>query len=186
MRKLGWFGNVLGYFWAIWGLSFGGNWNVHKFRVVFDEKLDRRSLPKTLKDDLDQVHLLKLLQEYVACHFAWIFAFVEFWNLDFGQIDELEGRYLLSSIVQEMTYSKDQGAPCPHKKFDRETKKKQVDRMKPIVVINKVDKGSVMYRQGVRWTSYIDSNGWKKAVSHLVRFFFVKFTFLPPRLQGFS
>ena len=186
MPKLWWFRDVLGCFWGYLGTFL--EWNVHKFQVVFDKKLDRKSLPKTLQDDLDQVEICswKTLS-LISLPGIWsFFAFVEFWNLDFGQIDELEGRYLLSSIVQEMTYSKDQGAPCPHKKFDRETKKKQVDRMKPIVVINKVDKGSVMYRRGIRWTSYIDSNGWKKAVSHLVRFFFVKFTFLPPRLQGFS
>ena len=35
----------------------GGNSNVHKFQVVFDEKLDRKSIPKTLKDDLDQVDI---------------------------------------------------------------------------------------------------------------------------------
>ena len=82
----------------------------------------------------------------------------------------------MSSVVQEITYSKEHGAPCPHKIFDRERKKKQVDRMKPIVVIAKVKVGSAMYRQGFRWTSYIDSNGWQKAVSHLVRFFLCEFS----------
>ena len=53
----------MGRFWEIWGLSWairgrlGGNSNVHKFQVVFDEKLDRKSIPKTLKDDLDQVDI---------------------------------------------------------------------------------------------------------------------------------
>ena len=46
----------LGAFLGNKGTS-GGNSNVHKFQVVFDEKLDRKSIPKTLMDDLDQVDI---------------------------------------------------------------------------------------------------------------------------------
>ena len=104
------------------------------------------------------------------------FALVHFLNLDFGQVDELEGRYLVSSVVQAITHSKEHGAPCSHKKYDNERKKEQLDRLKPILVVTKVEVGSAMYRQGFRWTSYIDSNGWQKAVSHLVRFFLCEFS----------
>ena len=75
----------------------------------------------------------------------------------------------MSSLVQEMTHSKDQGAPCPHIKFDRE---KLEDQTKHIVVISKVDAGSAMYRQGIRWTQYFDFDGRQNAVTNMVPFFF--------------
>ena len=75
----------------------------------------------------------------------------------------------MSSVVQEITYSKEHGAPCSHKKYDNEKKKEQLDRLKPILVITKVDVGSDMYRQGFRWTQYINSNSWQKAPIHMVR-----------------
>ena len=44
----------------------GGNSNVHKFQVVFDEKLDRKCIPKTLKDDLDQVDTCKRSYKHLS------------------------------------------------------------------------------------------------------------------------
>ena len=110
-----------------------------------------------------------LLSFCLVLKFNQFFALVHFSNLDFGQVDKLEGRYLVSSVVQEITYSKEHGAPCSHKKYDNERKKEQLDRLKPILVITKVDVGSAMYRQGYRWTQYINSNGWQKSPIHMVR-----------------
>ena len=68
-----------------------------------------------------------------------------------------------------MTHSKDHGAPCPHIKFDLE---KRADQTKHIVVISKVDVGSAMYKQGIRWTQYFDFDGRQNAVTNMVPFFF--------------
>ena len=91
---------------------------------------------------------------------------------------------MLSSVVQEITYSKEHGAPCPHKKYDNERKKEQLDRLKPILVITEVEVGSDMYRQGYRWTQYINSNSWQKAPIHMVRtpLKIVKLPYPPSRL----
>ena len=78
----------------------------------------------------------------------------------------------MSSVVQEITYSKEHGAPCSHKKYDNERKKEQLDRLKPILVITKVEMGSDMYRQGFRWTQYFDFDGRQNAVTNMVPFFF--------------
>ena len=125
-----------------------------------------------------------LLSFCLVLKFDQFFALVHFSNLDFGQVDKLEGRYLVSSVVQEITYSKEHGAPCPHKKYDNERKKEQLDRLKPILVITEVEVGSDMYRQGYRWTQYINSNSWQKAPIHMVRtpLKIVKLPYPPSRL----
>ena len=88
----------------------------------------------------------------------------------FGQVDWLQGRYLLSSAVQEMPHSKNHGAACPHNWVDHEKMRKQVDQTKPILVISKIDAGSTMFKQGFRWTQYFDFDGRQKALTHMVLF----------------
>ena len=70
---------------------------------------------------------------------------------EFDLLNQLEGRYLLTNVIKEVTSLEGKG-PCRHAKSDIEMTKKQIVLNKPIAVFTKEKEGSEYYRQGIRWT----------------------------------
>ena len=118
--------------------------------MAFEEALDIGSLPKTLQDD-------------------------------FKKIEKLEGRYLVTNIIQELDWTglywswdsaKTKSDPlCLHpgiKLLDHDEILRQLDLYRLELVVTKEDKGTTLYKEGFRWTSYTDSSCGQSKVDHLV------------------
>ena len=72
-------------------------------------------------------------------------------------IDQLEGRYRITSYLQDAVADMNNLAPrksppCHQTRHDLAEK---LEREKPVMVVKKVNPGSKMYKMGIRWTSCI-------------------------------
>ena len=112
--------------------------------MVFEEGLDKSGLPETLKED-------------------------------FEKLDQLEGQYKVTSIRLEVVDMKGPLCSFCYVKDEAEEMKKMVEQYKPMTTLSKVilsdvvaffyqlllkvEVGSAMYKEGIRWTECMEPFG---------------------------
>ena len=77
---------------------------------------------------------------------------------DFNQLDRLQGQFRVTSFLIEVVdvfdLSSRKGPPCGfcNVKEEMEMLKTLVEQQKPMITFSKVEVGSALYKEGIRWT----------------------------------
>ena len=106
---------------------------------------------------------------------------------DFDQLARLEGRYWVTSFFTEELEDLEDLRPCDKCDVEKQVKHgaKTIEKIKPMITFSKVilltvlnvcdqemtykvEVGSALYRKGVRWTEFMDSEIGKHDLNYMV------------------